>query len=484
MTSSSIWKLNALIKKNLLEMKRNIFSTLCEILFPIILMLLLYWLKTAFDITNYVFEDVEGSIEQFIAKRSFSNIDMLTALTQRTGKWNGMSILPALFICSRNNTKRKVRPKIATIGVPDQIKERLINDSLLYKDFINFSLDWESFKNFKSEDQMNDYITSKLYGEVEPLICFGMSFEEDNNHNYNYSLHYFENSQADGAQDVPKSLYLIDQFQSGPDMNSYQRYQYSGYTYMMKVVSDYILSQEINNDTKINFGIVPMRYKSYRNDPFGSVVGFLGPFFIIIAYMGHLCIYVYRMVLEKETKVKEGMKIMGLTEGIYFLSYFIQYTVISLVDSAINAVIFLFLFTRIPFLVFFLIFFLFSLNVFAFMLLYFVMFFLSLLVMNDDASYNMKMGLSIFPPVTIYLGIILLGKFESHFRTFYLKDIFFTFTNYSVLIMFIMLIADLLIYLFLGYYLQNILPQGFGVRKKWYFIFTRSFWGCKKKDYK
>ena len=499
MTSSSIWKLNALIKKNLLEMKRNIFSTLCEILFPIILMLLLYWLKTAFDITNYVFEDVEGSIEQFIAKRSFSNIDMLTALTQRTGKWNGMSILPALFICSRNNTKRKVRPKIATIGVPDQIKERLINDSLLYKDFINFSLDWESFKNFKSEEEMNDYITSKLYGEVEPLICFGMSFEEDNNHNYNYSLHYFENSQADGAQDVPKSLYLIDQFQSGPDMNSYQRYQYSGYTYMMKVVSDYILSQEINNDTKINFGIVPMRYKSYRNDPFGSVVGFLGPFFIIIAYMGHLCIYVYRMVLEKETKVKEGMKIMGLTEGIYFLSYFIQYTVISLVDSAINAVIFLFLFTRIPFIVFFLIFFLFSLNVFALsfffqsfinkakeslilsMLLYFVMFFLSLLVMNDDASYNMKMGLSIFPPVTIYLGIILLGKFESHFRTFYLKDIFFTFTNYSVLIMFIMLIADLLIYLFLGYYLQNILPQGFGVRKKWYFIFTRSFWGCKKK---
>ena len=76
MTSSSIWKLNALIKKNLLEMKRNIFSTLCEILFPIILMLLLYWLKTAFDITNYVFEEVEGSIEQFITKRSFSNIDM------------------------------------------------------------------------------------------------------------------------------------------------------------------------------------------------------------------------------------------------------------------------------------------------------------------------------------------------------------------------------------------------------------------------
>ena len=282
-------------------------------------------------------------------------------------------------------------------------------------------------------------------------------------------------------------------------MNSYQRYQYSGYPYMMKIISDYILSQEIKNDTKINFGIVPMRYKSYRSDPFGSVVGFLGPFFIIVAYMGHLCIYVYRMVLEKEKKVKEGLKIMGLTEGIYFLSYFLQYSVISLIDSAINAAIFLLLFTRIPYLVFFFIFFLFSLNIFALafffqsfinkakeslilsMLLYFVMFFLSFLVVNDDASYNMKMGLSVFPPVTIYLGIILLGKFESHFRTFYLKDILYTFTNYSVLIMFIMLIADLLIYFFLGYYLQNILPHDYGVRKPWYFIFTKSFWGCKKK---
>ena len=108
MTSSSIWKLNALIKKNLLEMKRNILSTLCEILFPIILMLLLYWLKTVFDITNYIFDDVEGSLENFIEKRSTSNIDF-TSISKEVegGLWNGMSILPALLICSSKNQKKK-----------------------------------------------------------------------------------------------------------------------------------------------------------------------------------------------------------------------------------------------------------------------------------------------------------------------------------------------------------------------------------------
>ena len=492
--ASSVWKLNALIKKNLLEMKRNIFSTLCEILFPIILMLLLYWLKTAFDINTFEFDIVEGTLDNFISSKSISNIDSET-LKDNLKNWNGLKIWPAFSICS----KRQI---IATIGIGDEIKSTLINDSLQYKIFTNFTLSKESFKDFESEEMMDNYIESSLYGEDKdhPLICMGLSLKEDKaNHKYDYSLHYFENGQEDGAQDVPKSLYLIDQFQSGPDMTSYQRYQLSGYSYMMKVISDYILSKELNNDTKINFGIIPMKYKSYRIDPFGTIVGFLGPFFIIVAYMGHLCIYVYRMVLEKETKAKEGMKIMGLTDGIYFLSYFIQYSVISLIDSAINAAIFLFIFTRIPYLVFFFTFFLFSLNIFALayffqsfidkakeslilsMLLYFVMFFLSLLVINDDASYDMKLGLSVFPPVTIYLGIILLGKFESHFRTFYLKDILYKFTNYSMLIMFVMLILDLLLYFFLGYYLQNILPHDFGVRKPWYFIFTPSFWGCKKK---
>ena len=47
--------------------------------------------------------------------------------------------------------------------------------------------------------------------------------------------------------------------------------------------------------------------------------------------------------------------------------------------------------------------------------------------------------------------------------------------------MYIMLVANLSIYLFLGYYLQNILPHDYGVRRPWYFIFTPSYWGCKKR---
>ena len=49
--------------------------------------------------------------------------------------------------------------------------------------------------------------------------------------------------------------------------------------------------------------------------------------FSIIAYAVPLIINLYRIVKEKETKAKEGMKIMGLSELTYFLSNFIIYFV-------------------------------------------------------------------------------------------------------------------------------------------------------------
>jgi hypothetical protein len=83
------------------------------------------------------------------------------------------------------------------------------------------------------------------------------------------------------------------------------KYQYNGYSYIMKIIADYIYSQEIDKETKINFGILPMKYNSYKTTIFSDIIGVVGPFFIIVAYASNLGIYVYRMVLEKENKVKE-----------------------------------------------------------------------------------------------------------------------------------------------------------------------------------
>ena len=50
-----------------------------------------------------------------------------------------------------------------------------------------------------------------------------------------------------------------------------------------------------------------------------------------------------------------------------------------------------------------------------------------------------------------------------------------------------MFTADFFIYLFLGYYLQNVIPHEYGVAKPWYYIFLPSYWCgdcCSRKNKK
>ena len=509
MATSNSWKLRALMKKNILILKRNIISTLFEILFPIVLMILSYAIRKAFTLETFEFTSQEQSIENYIQNKSVVNYDLTTIASSvdytnpLIPTWEGLSIIPALQICLGIHSKYQPRPIIATIGIPDQIKTKILQDAFPYRQYFELfklSFSEDNFKEFKDVDELNDYITKPEYGQDNyPLICFGMRLKQEGHH-YDYSLHYFDSSLGEGVKDIDSVKNgLFDRFQSGPDLSSYKLYQSSGYTYIMKLISEYILQQEVGSSAKIDFAMIPMPYTDYRSDPFSKAIGYMIPFFIIIAYMCPLCLYVYRMVGEKENKSKEGMKIMGLNEGTYFLSYFIQYVVITFIDSIINTIILAFIFTKIPFYYLFVILFLWTLDLFAMifffqsfidktrvalilsLLIYFASYFLSMACMDEGASKVLKTIMSILPPICIELGIVLLGKFESHFKQFHPGDYTKIYTNYSIFIMNLMQFIDFFLFLFLGYYLQNVLPHEFGIKKPWYFLFTSDYW-CKNKN--
>ena len=503
-------------EKNLLILKRNIVSTIFEILFPIVLILLCYSIRQAFTLKTHLFNEEEENMEKYIQNKSAIYKDSATENIMdyvnlpKKDDYTGLSIIPVLKICSMMNSKHKPRPIIASIGVPGKIKTIIRNDVTSFNagrsQMLQLNID---FKEFESVDKLDDYVKDKKYGqEGYPLICFGISFKKESDNKYDYSLHYFDSMFDQGVKDVPNALHgLFDQFSSGPDLDDYKLYQSSGYTYIMKLINEYILNGGNDDNTdytkKINFGMVAMPYENYRSDPFTSLIGYFIPFFIVIAYMCPLCLYVYRMVSEKENKSKEGMKIMGLGEGTYFLSYFIQYIVISLIDSIVNTIFLSLLLTRIPFYFLFIVLFLWALDVFALifffqsfidrtrvalilsLLIYFVMFFLSMACMSESAKKEVKIILSLFPPVCLEVGIILFGKFESHFRTFHPGDYTKVYTNYSLFIMNLMQFIDFFLYLFLGYYLQNVLPHDFGIKRPWYFLCTKDYWcGNQNKNKK
>ena len=494
MASSSSWKLRALMKKNLLIMKRNACSTVFEILFPIALILLCYVIHLAFQLKKYYFKEEETDIPTYIKNTSsiyeqgYSSPDFGTIGSDDT---LGFSIIPALKICSILNDKHEARPIIASIGLPPELKTKITNEAGGYH---------VEFEEFSSIEKMEERIKDKAYGKNNDLICFGIRFKQEG-HKYDYSLHYFESLFSQGVQDIPNMRNgVFDKFSTGPDLAGYRKYQNSGYIYIMKLINEYILTKETGTDAKIDMAMIALPYENYRSDPFSAVIGYFIPFFMVIAYMCPLCLYVYRMVGEKENKSKEGMKIMGLSEGTYFLSYFIQYVIITFIDSVINTFFMSLLFPHIPSIFLFIILFLWALDIFGLifffqsfidktrvalilsLLIYFVMFFLSMACMDENSKKVLKIVLSIFPPVALELGIVLIGKFQSHFKDFHYSDYAETYTNYSIFIMNLMQIIDFFLYLFLGYYLQNIIPHEFGIKRPFYFICTKEYWCSSRKN--
>ena len=484
------------MKKNLLIMKRNACSTVFEILFPIALILLCYVIHLAFQLKKYYFKEEETDIPTYIKNTSsIYKHDYTSPSLGNVGSDDtlGFSIIPALKICTALNDKHEARPIIASIGLPDSIKNKITSGVEGYN---------VRFEEFSSIEKMEERIKDKAYGKNNDLICFGIRFKQEG-HKYDYSLHYFESLFSQGVQDIPNMRNgVFDKFSTGPDLAGYRKYQNSGYIYIMKLINEYILTQETEatTDAKIDMAMIALPYENYRSDPFSAVIGYFIPFFMVIAYMCPLCLYVYRMVGEKENKSKEGMKIMGLSEGTYFLSYFIQYVIITFIDSVINTFFMSLLFPHIPFIFLFIILFLWALDIFGLifffqsfidktrvalilsLLIYFVMFFLSMACMDENSKKVLKIVLSIFPPVSLELGIVLIGKFQSHFKDFHYSDYAETYTNYSIFIMNLMQIIDFFLYLFLGYYLQNIIPHEFGIKRPFYFICTKEYWCSSRKN--
>jgi hypothetical protein len=158
---SSFYKLKALVKKNFLELRRNIFSTILEVFLPIILISLFWLLKKAYDIDEFEFVKNEKNIKNFIKERSVVNKDFDDSVSDSdsdsdSDSWYGLSTNQPLFdfcvIPKYYDNVPFVRPYIAVVGEPEFLSyfEEKMNATLKIKNS-NVTL-----KNFTSIEQMED----------------------------------------------------------------------------------------------------------------------------------------------------------------------------------------------------------------------------------------------------------------------------------------------------------------------------------------
>lgn len=85
--------------------------------------------------------------------------------------------------------------------------------------------------------------------------------------------------------------------------------------------------------------VVPSRLPPYVIDDFGRLITSMLSFCLFIMYIPPIFRTTYRIVSEKESRVKESMRMMGLKDMPYWLSWLTYYSLLNLAMTSIVTVI-------------------------------------------------------------------------------------------------------------------------------------------------
>ncbi|KAI9137956.1 hypothetical protein BKA69DRAFT_1094612 [Paraphysoderma sedebokerense] len=283
-------------------------------------------------------------------------------------------------------------------------------------------------------------------------------------------------------------------------------YVTSGYTYLQHAINNAIMAESLglaNVSVQLDVQKMPKAAVSGSTDTYFKSVA---PLFIVVSFIPLIQFLLVTIVTEKESRMKEGMRMQGMTLTAYWASWFVTYGILILVISLSASVISTVfgMFPRSNFILIWTIFCLFGLSIvgFSFMLTPFFndpklagvvgTFSVSLAsfipvvlsFVGSAASSSVVWALSLFSPVALSLGVsnILILEDRGVGATFDTLIISDNASSYTLLSSVIMLAVDVVLYMFLAWYFDAVVPSPHGASRPWYFMFT-SIPCLRKRNY-
>ncbi|XP_078132544.1 phospholipid-transporting ATPase ABCA1 isoform X1 [Sander vitreus] len=331
----------------------------------------------------------------------------------------------------------------------------------------------------------------------------------------------FENLQPNSSQPPPYVKYKIrmdidevertnkvkDRLWSpGARDNSFNdlRYIWGGFAYLQDMMDHGIIQVQTSKTQPLGVFAQQMPYPCFVNDTFLRSLARSLPLYMTLAWIYSVAMIVKGIVAEKEARLKETVRIMGLRSSIYWLSWAVS-SVLPLAISALllalilkygkvlqysdPSVIFFFL------LVFclatisqcFLISVFFSkANLAAACggLIYFVLYLPHILcyAWSDVMGFQAKVVVSLLSCVAFGYGCDNFAKYEQQgigIQWYNIKKSPEDGERYSFVVSIIIMLFDAAFYWVLTWYIENVFPGQYGIPKPWYFPFTASYW-CGK----
>uniref|UniRef100_A0A8C2TQN9 P-type phospholipid transporter n=1 Tax=Coturnix japonica TaxID=93934 RepID=A0A8C2TQN9_COTJA len=289
----------------------------------------------------------------------------------------------------------------------------------------------------------------------------------------------------------------------GPRADPFEdmRYVWGGFTYLQDVVEQAIIRVQTGTEKKTGVYVQQMPYPCYVDDIFLRVMSRSMPLFMTLAWIYSVAVIIKGIVYEKEARLKETMRIMGLDNGILWLSWFISSLIPLLMSAGLlvlilkmgnllpysdPSVVFVFLsiFGIVTILQCFLISTVFSrANLAAACggIVYFTLYlpYVLCVAWQDYVSFSLKIFASLLSPVAFGFGCEYFALFEEqgvgvqwdNFFESPLEEDGFSITTSAVMMLF-----DTFLYGVMTWYIESVFPGEYGIPRPWYFPFTKSYW--------
>ncbi|XP_058083562.1 ABC transporter A family member 1 isoform X2 [Magnolia sinica] len=495
-------QLKAMLRKNWLLKIRHPFTTFTEILLPTVVMLLLIAVRTRVDTRLH-------PAQPYIRKGMYVEVGKSDISPSFE------SILELLYASGEH---------LAFAPDTEETTQMLGLLSL------RFPLLKVVGKIYKDELELETYIRSDLYGVTDqtkncsnPKIRGAIIFHEQGPQVFDYSIRLNHTWAFSGFPDVKT---IMDT--NGPFVNDLElgvsavptlQYGFSGFLTLQQVLDSFIIFASQQNETIIasgalgkpslikylwtrfnpsNIRIAPFPTRAYTDDEFQSIIKKVMGVLYLLGFLHPISRLISCAVFEKEQKIKEGLRMMGLHDEIFYLSWFITYVIqFAVTSGVITACTMSSLFMYSDKSVVFMYFFLFGLS--AIMLSFLISTFFSrakaavavgtlsflgaffpYYTVNDTAvPMTLKVLASLLSPTAFALGTVNFADYERAHVGVRWSNIWQASSGVNFLVCLLMMMLDTVLYCAIGLYLDKVLPRENGVRQPWNFLFKKCFWGKK-----
>ena len=359
----------------------------------------------------------------------------------------------------------------------------------------------DSVESYMKADDYGVGSNNPYYAAVVQLNTLGTSA---NNYTWDYTIR-LNSSLTAGDQNVWGYPAL-----GGDTVNvlhwvyddTWNQYINNGNAFLQQFMDTYILHQSTGSTQSLSVTLaarqltgIPFPTPPYIVDNFASAVGaFLGLLFVII-FVYSVTRMIKLIVEEKETRIKEGLKMMGLKPSTLWLSWLITYLIIFIITSILITLItannvfkysdkglifFFFLLAQLTFFAFALLFSTLFSNARAastFGALVFIgIFFPYYAVFQDGTSSKKKTVACLSSPLCFGLGINNIIEYEGSQQGVNNGNAGVLYDGFSYSHAMGMLVLDFVIYIALALYFDEVLQGEYGVALPWYFPFQPSYW--------